>query len=98
MPRPPYFGEKTPRVVSLLKEILELHKVSDISISLTYMAKRVHSVIAGIPPYKVRWRINKRTGKKEKVPDPLRHILFKLLRKAAKQKKDDENYIKWPVK
>jgi hypothetical protein len=81
MPRPPYFGEKTEDVVDCLRKISEHHRQNNIAISLTYLANTIRSKISGIPPDPKRRRRNKRTGKMERVPDPLRHIIFKLAKK-----------------
>jgi len=81
MPRPPYFGEKTPKVISFLRTISEFHKENETQLSLTTMAQRVRKVISGVKPAPTKLRKNLKTGKMEKPPDPLRHILFKLAKK-----------------
>ena len=81
MPRPPYFGEKTEKVVSFLRQISEFHKQNDTQLSLTTMSQRVRKIIPGVKAAPTKLRKNPKTGKMEKPPDPLRHILFKLAKK-----------------
>jgi hypothetical protein len=76
MPRKPYFGDKTPKVVEFLKKISEFNKAKRTQLSLTTMAQRVRAEFPGTPGRK------KPTKKGEKEPtDNLRHILFKLAKK-----------------
>ena len=77
MPRPPYFGEKTPRIVAFLKLISEFHQLKKTQLSLTTMAQRVRAEFPGTPDRPS----TPKKGKKGLPPDPLRHILFKLAKK-----------------
>jgi hypothetical protein len=72
MPRQPFFGEDTPKVVAFIKDISEYHKSEKTQISLSYLADRVRRAFKKSPP------------KAKKVDeDRLRQIIFKLTRKHS---------------
>lgn len=41
MPRPPFFGDETPKVVGFIKQLSDYHRKKNTQISLTTLAQRV---------------------------------------------------------
>lgn len=79
MPRPPYFGDDTPKLVQFLKTISEFHRAKKTQLSLTTMAQRVRAEFPKSPPMPKPSK--KKGAPSRKDQDPLRHILFKLCKK-----------------
>ncbi len=49
MPRPPFFGEDTPKVVGFISQISEFHKKKSTQISLKTIVQRVQAEFSGHP-------------------------------------------------
>lgn len=80
MPRPPFFGEDTPKLVSYLKKISGWHRAKGVQLSLTTMAQCVRSEFPKSPPAP-KQSAKRKGGGARRDEDPLRYILFKLCKK-----------------
>ncbi len=79
MPRPPFFGDDTDKLVAFLTTLSKYHKAKRTQLSLTTMAQRVRAEFPKKSPPEPKPIKGKKGYRKDK--DPLRHILFKLCRK-----------------
>jgi hypothetical protein len=92
MPRPPYFGDRTPKVVGFLSKISEFSLKKKTTISLTQMASRLVAEF-DLPPQDPKDRAAcLRKAPKNLTPEEaghfvdvqrIRHVVFKLCKKHA---------------
>ncbi len=94
MPRPPFFGEETPKVVSFITTLSDFHRAKKTQLSLQTLAQRVRAEFSGSPCFSrtaiaarekaAKARARSKGAKARKPGDgtePLRHIIFKLAKK-----------------